>query len=241
MKLIVLRLALPLPVGRSRIDSTWLLPEYCSTFLQRSLSELGTSPSELETSPSELETSPSELGTSPSELETSPSELETSPLELETSPSELETSPSELETSPSELGTSPSELETSPSELETSASEQSHQTNISDWAINSTRAWRWHKVPAERSQTSTLPAHGDGTKCPLSDRPKIQSQDSFQIKKHPKFSCGMGVPTRPIFRTARMPTRWIIYFLEISYLEMEWGRLVTQVREAAAPSYAFPA
>jgi large exoprotein involved in heme utilization and adhesion len=28
----------------------------------------------------------------------------------------------------------------------------------------------------------------------------------FQIKKHPKFSCGMGVLTRPIFRAGRMPT-----------------------------------
>jgi hypothetical protein len=42
----------------------------------------------------------------------------------------------------------------------------------------------------------------------------------------------MGVPTRPIFRTGRMPTRWIIYFLEISYLEMEWARLVTQLTDS---------
>ncbi len=130
MKLIVLLLALPLPFGRSRIDSTWLLADYRSTFLEQSLSELGTSASELGTSPSELGTSASELGTSPSELGTSASELETSPSELETSPSELETSTSELETSPSE---------------------QSHYTNTSDWAINNTRAWRWHKVPASRS------------------------------------------------------------------------------------------
>ncbi|BAZ22166.1 hypothetical protein NIES4073_30480 [Kalymmatonema gypsitolerans NIES-4073] len=32
--------------------------------------------------------------------------------------------------------------------------------------------------------------------------------------------------------SAGSPTRWIIYFLEISYLEMEWARLVTQLREA---------
>ncbi|WP_414589866.1 hypothetical protein [Scytonema sp. PCC 10023] len=92
--------------GRSRVDSTWFLAGDRSTFLEQSLSELGTSTSE-------------------------------------------------LETSTSELGTSTSELETSPSE-------QGHHTNTNDWAINSIRAWR--------SQTSTLPAHGD--------RPKIQSQDS---------------------------------------------------------------
>ena len=74
MKLIVLRLTMPVPLGRSRIDSTWLLADYRSTFLEQSLSELGTSTSELGTSPSELGTSPSELETSPSELETSPSE-----------------------------------------------------------------------------------------------------------------------------------------------------------------------
>ncbi|BAY49525.1 hypothetical protein SAMD00079811_71540 [Scytonema sp. HK-05] len=50
MKLIVLRLALPLPLGRSRIDSTWFFADYHSTFLEQSLSELETSTSELETS-----------------------------------------------------------------------------------------------------------------------------------------------------------------------------------------------
>jgi hypothetical protein len=39
----------------------------------------------------------------------------------------------------------------------------------------------------------------------------------FQIKKYPKFSCGMGVPTRSNIQGGQdaHPTRWIIYFLEI--------------------------